>query len=70
MEMVNVTSSNISAIGYDPNTGLLRIEFRKGEAYEYYDVPQYEHDGLMNAPSHGTYANRNIYRKYRQHRIS
>ena len=59
MEMVPVDSSNIEAIGYDPDSATLIIQFKKaGSIYEYYDVPQYEYDGLMAADSKGSYANK------------
>lgn len=67
--MEPVTSSNIAAIGYNPDTAILTIEFKKGGTYEYYDVPSHEHDSLMGAESKGGYANQNIYKKYRQNKI-
>jgi hypothetical protein len=69
MEMISVNSRTISRIGYEENTGLLRIEFLDGAEYEYYDVPQYEYDGLMSASSQGKYAHQNIYKKYKQSKI-
>lgn len=71
MEMVPVDSSNIEAVGYDPDSATLTIQFIKGgSVYEYYDVPQYEYDGLMAADSKGSYANANIYKNYRQQKIA
>ena len=70
MEMIAVDSSNISKIGYDSDNAVLRIEFKKdNSAYEYYDVPQYEFDALMSADSQGSYANKNIYKIYRQQKV-
>lgn len=69
MEMQYVESSNIKAIGYCQETAILVIEFKNGSAYEYYDVPQYEYDGLMSADSKGKYAHANIYKRYRQQKI-
>jgi hypothetical protein len=70
MELISVTSSNISAIGYNDQTATLTIQFIKNnDTYEYYDVPQYEYDGLMAAGSHGVYANANIYKVYRQQKL-
>lgn len=69
MALVYVESSNIAQIGYDVDTAILEIEFRDGRAYEYYDVPQYEHDNLMASESKGKYAHKNIYKAYRQQRI-
>lgn len=69
MEMVPVNSSNLAAIGYEPNSAVLCIKFKDGSAYEYFDVPQHEYDGLMSADSHGTYAHQNIYKRYRQNKV-
>lgn len=67
--MISVQSSNIQAIGYDAENSLLVIDFLKGSTYEYYDVPEYEFNNLLNADSKGTYANQYIYKRYRQQRI-
>lgn len=69
MEMQYVESSNLKAVGYDQDNAILVIEFRDGSVYEYYDVPQYEYDGLMCAESKGKYAHANIYKRYRQQKI-
>lgn len=69
MDMQSVDSSNIDTIGYDPNSATLRISFKTGGMYEYYDVPQHEYDGLMGADSKGSYANKNIYKSYTQQKI-
>lgn len=69
MELIEVESSAIRAIGYNEDTAILEIEFLKGSAYEYYDVPSYVNDELMAADSKGTYANENIYKSYTQSRI-
>ena len=39
MEMVPVNSSTIASAGYDEPSRTLRIEFKNGSAYEYFDVP-------------------------------
>lgn len=70
MEMTPVNSSNIEAVGYDPDSATLTMQFKKGSVYEYYDVPQYEYDGLMAADSKGEYAHANIYKNYRQQKIA
>lgn len=69
MEMISVSSSNLLKVGYDSISAVLQIEFKDGSVYEYYDVPQYEYDGLMSAESLGRYAHQNIYKKYRQNKI-
>lgn len=69
MDMIDVNSTNIAQIGYDPDASTLVIAFKDGSAYEYYDVPQHEFDGLNGADSIGKYANANIYKTYRQQKI-
>jgi hypothetical protein len=69
MDMIYVESTNIKAIGYDPETAILTIEFISGNVYEYYEVPQYEFDGLLSAESKGKYAHKNIYKNYKQQKI-
>jgi len=59
-EMVYVDSSNIEAIGYDENTQELHVQFRQGSSYVYRDVPRHLFDELMNAPSKGSFLNREI----------
>lgn len=55
-EMIPVTSSQIQSVGYNPNTKQLRISFLKnGSTYEYDGVNQEVFDGLVNAPSVGSY---------------
>jgi hypothetical protein len=70
MERINVESSTIRSVGYDLERAILEIEFSNGNVYEYYDVPQYQYDALMNASSKGQYANQNIYKTYRQQKIA
>ena len=53
MNMIPVSSSNLQAVGYDGET--LRIQFRSGGIYDYYNVPAFVYNGLMNAPSKGSY---------------
>ena len=69
MEMIQVNSGNISSIGYDNDTTTLKIVFNNGRAYEYYNVPEYEFNNLLNAGSKGQYANQNIYKVYSQSEI-
>lgn len=70
MERIPVQSSIIIAVGYDYDNAILEIEFKDGKLYEYYDVPQYEYDSLISAESIGSYANKHIFKVYRQQRIS
>jgi KTSC domain len=69
MDRVPVISSNIRSIGFDPDTMTLEIEFNSGHVYQYYGVPDYEHDSLMSAVSKGTYFNAHIKHNYSQSRV-
>lgn len=64
-----VTSSNIASIGYDANSQTLEVEFLNGGVYQYFDVPQYIYDGIMNADSHGQYLAQNIKGAYRYSKV-
>ncbi len=53
MELIQVESSNIQAIGYDAETKVLRVEFKGGRQYEYAGVSPGIHTVLMGAESKG-----------------
>lgn len=55
MEMISVSSSNLSAVGYDHDTATLRIQFLNGGAYDYQGVPSDFYEGLLGAGSKGQY---------------
>lgn len=64
MERVQVTSSNISSIGYDSDSQVLEVEFLGGSVYQYYGVPDHDHRGIMDSDSKGGYLNANIKGRY------
>lgn len=53
--MIPVNSSNISAIGYDPELRTLTVRFKSGDAHCYEDVSHDHYHALMNADSVGKY---------------
>ncbi|MEG0518600.1 MAG: KTSC domain-containing protein [Bacteroidales bacterium] len=55
MELKNVVSSNIAAIGYDQNSSTLEVRFNNGGIYHYHNVPLSIYNNLMAASSHGGY---------------
>ena len=59
-EMIFVDSFNIEAIGYDDDTQDLHVQFLSGGNYIYSDVPREVFDNLKNAPSKGSFLNREI----------
>lgn len=68
MQMISVSSSNLAAVGYDPATKTLRVQFHSG-MYDYYDVPESVYDGLMGASSHGEYHAAYIKNSYRYRKV-
>lgn len=69
MEMISVSSSNVSAIGYDDDTSTLQIGFNDGSLYQYFDVPRQIYEGLLGADSVGRYLNQNVKGIYRYSRV-
>ncbi|TDE92794.1 KTSC domain-containing protein [Occultella glacieicola] len=55
-----VRSSAVAAVGYDPGTNELDIEYRSGDVYRYSMVPPSVYRDLLAAPSIGAYVNRSV----------
>jgi hypothetical protein len=62
---VFVKSSNILSVGYSVSARVLYIKFFDGGSYRYFDVPEATFADLLNASSHGSFAHRNIYNRFR-----
>lgn len=60
MQRDPVSSSNLAAVGYDPTTSTLEIEFNSGRVYHYFDVPEHTHQELMSAGSVGSFFAKSI----------
>lgn len=60
MEMQPVESSNIAAIGHDPDTNELHVEFKNGAKHSYADVPPERFQMLLNADSVGKHFNAHV----------
>ena len=59
-EMIYVDSSNIEAIGYDDDGQELHVQFLWGGQYAYHGVPREVFDAFLQAPSKGSFLNREI----------
>lgn len=55
MKMIDIDSSMLMAVGYDPATQTLRAVFNSGKTYNYFKVPQEVYDQLMDSDSKGGY---------------
>lgn len=70
MKMVPVSSSNLAAVGYDPQNHEMHIEFTSGHTYAYYGVPEEIYRLLMAAPSLGSFFHQYIRNRYSDTRIA
>ena len=59
-----VQSSNIIGVSYKKETKTLYVLFKNKKAYEYFDVPDWEYEGLLNTKSPGSYLARRIKPQY------
>lgn len=60
IDMQNVSSSQIKAIGYDPETGTMRVDFNSGATYEYDGVSEEDFASVAGASSVGAAFNSTI----------
>jgi hypothetical protein len=60
MTMERVDSTNVKAIGYDPVSRTMRVEFKSGGAYDYPDVQQEAFDDFLNSDSKGRHFHKHI----------
>lgn len=68
-QMRPVSSSNVAELGYDETNQFVYVRFLNGSLYIYKGVSQSEYDGLLNAPSIGSYLHRNYKNGYPYERI-
>ena len=63
--MQHFSSTAVQAAEYNSQTLTLTLWLNGGDhGYDYYNVPQYIFDGLINAPSKGSYFNDYIRDRY------
>jgi hypothetical protein len=60
MNETRVESTTLRALAYDGGRGVLQLEFGTRAIYQYYGVPAAVYEGLLGAPSKGSYFNRVI----------
>jgi len=69
MQRTPVSSTNIQSIGYDLQSATLEVEFKSGDVYQYFNVPENLYRGLARASSKGQFLNDNIKYSYRYQKI-
>lgn len=62
-------SSNIARFGYDSSSRTLRVEFKNGGTYDYFDVPDNVFTQMQSAGSKGQFLAQNIKGLYRYARV-
>jgi hypothetical protein len=55
-----VGSSQVVSFGYDAKSKILEVEFQRSAVYQYANVPEEVYQGMINAPSAGSYLNQKI----------
>ena len=69
MQRLPVAADDICAIGYDVVTERLEVEFRRGDVYEFYRVPQQRYDLLAHSEQLDCYFHTYIRDRYQFLRI-
>jgi len=64
MQFQGVRSTNLAAVGYDPDSQELVVMFTNGNRYLYPDVLPEHAEGLQSAESPGTYFANEIKGRY------
>lgn len=68
-KLIPVKSSSIRAIGHDPATNTLAVDFHDGGLYHLADVTADQHRALMTAESHGKHYGKH-FRGNSRHKVS
>jgi KTSC domain len=55
MKRTSVDSSMMASVGYSASRRTLEIEFRSGDVYRYFDVPEKEFHALLASASKGRF---------------
>jgi KTSC domain len=70
MDMVPVSSSQIAAVGYDPETMVAEVQFSNGSVYRYEGVPLGVTDEIIKSESPGRQFSASLKFGYTYSRIS
>ena len=61
MEMIKVSSSNVSAIGYED--GIIQVRFKNGSVYQYFSWSARVLPSFLNASSKGRFVHQYLVHK-------
>lgn len=69
-EKLNMPSTVIASMGYNAETGVLKIHFVSGVTYAYENVPEKIYNQLRSSTAKGIYFNRHIKNRYSFKKVS
>ena len=61
MEMITVSSSNVSAIGYED--GIIQVRFKNESVYQYFSCSESLFQSFLNASSKGKFVHQHLVHK-------
>lgn len=64
VQRVQVSSSAIASVGFDPPSNTLEVTFTSGRVYRYFSVPRSVVDAVLGAESVGAAFNRLVRDRY------
>ena len=64
IKMIPVTSSNVKAYGYEPESQTFRVQFKTGSTYEVSNFPQSELSRFITSQSKGGFYAQYVRGKY------
>ena len=59
-KMIEVKSANLAKVGYEDQEKVLKIQFKDGQEYWYFDVPRIVFDDMLKAESVGKFFVKNV----------
>lgn len=62
-------STNLEGFGYDEENAVLRVYFKRGATYDYFDVPKEVFEAMKAAPSRGRFLVGEIKGNYRYAKV-
>lgn len=62
-------SSNVKAVGYDPQARTMHVQFHSGNHYSYADVPPATHEAFMAADSKGKHFSQHIVKNFQHTKV-
>lgn len=69
MQRIDLNSTSLKAAVYRDRLAVLELEFRAGEVYRYFGVPEQTYRDLLRAESKGGYFNRHIRNRFEHAKV-